>query len=296
MLEQLLSFIYSWHTPIRDAFLDDVGKLSPEQLLRLAQMEARRYQKRKQKLRGIGMFAAVAWAVLSLYFLPSLGLLPPLYLAGILGTIYTCLHRYTVETHRRFVQLLERHSEDVRFLGVVLTLLNQGTHDLPTSRSLMALLKRLLPQVRAKQAVALKPEQMRVLLGLLNTPYEDTERTFRVLQALGQIGDESALPYIEPLAAGTIKQLNSDWSPTHEMKRIQQAAQEGLASIHAHLRQARQAQTLLRASDASTAVVSDLLLRPTQAVVYDTPPEHLLRAVPAEADSADTTLHVMRNP
>lgn len=295
MLEQLLSFIYSWHTPIRDAFLDDVGKLSPEQLLRLAQMEVARYRKQKQKLRGIGLFTAAVWAVLSLSLLQSLGPLPPLYLAGVLGTAYTFLHRYTVETHRRFVQLLERHSGDARFLGVVLTLLNQGPHDLPTSRSLMALLKRLLPQVRAKQAVTLKPEQMRVLLGLLNTPYEDTELTFRVLKALGQFGDESALPYIEPLAAGTIKQLNSDWSPTQEMKRIQQTAQEGMASIHAHLRQARQAQTLLRASDASTAIAPDELLRPTQAIVYDTPPEHLLRALPTETDSADATLHVMRN-
>src|SRR5438046_1361610 len=130
MVKALLSNIYSWYTPIRDAFMEDVHKLSSEQLLQLAKMEASVYRRRKQELNGAAAVGALLLATAFVYlYQPDLqfpSLIYSLALAGIGGTVYSRLRDHVAETHRRFLWILEQEMEDGRFLGVALTLLSES--------------------------------------------------------------------------------------------------------------------------------------------------------------------------
>ena len=84
-----------------------------------------------------------------------------------------------------------------------------------------------------------------------------------LLTALEQIGDARALPALEHLLA--------DGAPE-----IRARASECLPLVQQRIRQKQESMTLLRASDAYSAMPAEQLLRPASAQ-HPTPPEQLLR-------------------
>lgn len=146
--------------------------------------------------------------------------------------------------------------------------------------------KQLLPKVRAEDAEFWNADQKRTLLKLLDPPYRDPELIVRVLKALEQIGDETALPAVQRLA---IMQHRKQSAPlrrgankgfSHRVwgqDDIRQAASECQAILEARALTAQQATTLLRATYQEDATAPETLLRSLAAQSEDTPAEQLLR-------------------
>src|SRR5207247_827631 len=123
-------------------------------------------------------------------------------------------------------------------------------------------LRRMIPQLRADQADLLTKDQKRALLMLLQTPYADFDMVLSILKALEQVGDESAMPAVEKLAAQSVT-------------KVRRAAEECLHHLRLSAKRARQVQTLLRASCGSNLIAPEALLRPAD-VFFDTPPQEML--------------------
>lgn len=122
-------------------------------------------------------------------------------------------------------------------------------------------LKQLLPRVQASDRQYISPAEMDTLLKHLED--QDYRLTLSILKALEQIGDEKALPKVEHIAEAKSGYLAD----------VVIAAQECLPFLRLRAEQSRQANTLLRASEAATA--PEMLLRP--AAEASSEPTQLLR-------------------
>jgi hypothetical protein len=136
---------------------------------------------------------------------------------------------------------------------------------LPLRIQVLHALKRTLANVQAHDVLSLTLEQKDALLIPLNAPYRDVELTLLVLNVLKQIGEEEPIPLLERIAR--IEAV------TDNMKRVRQATLECLDYLRA--KHSRQAKTLLRASGPATSAE---LLRPAAEQNDPTPPAELLRS------------------
>jgi hypothetical protein len=145
--------------------------------------------------------------------------------------------------------------------------------------------KQLLPKVRAEDADFWNADQKRTLLKLLDPPFGDPELIVRVLKALEQVGDESALPAVKRLAAlqrprpgDSLLGMAKKGVPYRVwgQETIGQAAITCQTILEARALSVQHASTLLRASN-QEAEASETLLRPLPVQSDITPSEQLLR-------------------
>lgn len=276
MLEQLLRDLNSRKKAVREAAIREARALPPEQLLQLAEMEAKLFRRRAHIIFTVLPIMFIIGFIETLHDVLikphpdfsdwSLVFMQPFMIVSSLGWIASSATR-----SRWSLASVIAQADDPRFIGPALDFLAQTSDD-NVKKSVRSALKNLLPQMRADQAEALTPEQRRALLIPLTLPYDDIELTLSVLKTLEQVGDEKAIP--------VVKKLTEEGAATCNMRSVKQAAMECLPSLKERAENAQQAQTLLRASDATVAVASDVLLRPAMANADDTPPEQLLRAAP----------------
>ncbi len=119
------------------------------------------------------------------------------------------------------------------------------------------MLLRLLPQLRASDSAALNAAQKQALARALS--FNDTELTLAILKALEQVGDDSAVPQVQKIAAGR-GDVSRDWQ-------IMEAANECLPYLQ------------MRAEDRQAA---SQLLRPAAFSANETDAQQLLRANPTK--------------
>lgn len=156
--------------------------------------------------------------------------------------------------------------EDIRIVGPLAEALEFGDKNMRAIITEEALIK-LLPRLQASDAHLLNEDQRACLNRALKG--KNTQLVLAILKAYEQVGDEKALPCVEKLAEGEGRSGKDE--------RVQAEAIECLPHLKARIEQQRASQTLLRASDA-IATPPEVLLRPAEATVSDTPPEQLLRA------------------
>ncbi|HZT44433.1 MAG TPA: hypothetical protein VFA07_19875 [Chthonomonadaceae bacterium] len=275
-LEKILHDFNSRDNAIYEAAMQQARALSPEDLFRLANKEARNY--RRQRRRAFWIYP---WLAGSLIFFASVGDLfrsVPVWKAIVViwfllswASYFLSIWAYYMPSKaRRSLAAILEETQDLRFLGIIQNLIRAVTQDPTVRKSAFAAFRRLAPQLLdPHQKVVSVQEQNKALLMLLSSPYSDVDMTVSALKTLEQVGDESAIPVVQNLA---------DLPPaTWKMKRIREAAQECLPYLREHIREARQAQTLLRPSD-SAASGTESLLRPTNTTGMETPQEQLLRA------------------
>jgi hypothetical protein len=129
---------------------------------------------------------------------------------------------------------------------------------------------RLLPRMKASDAHLLNAEQKKALYtGLAST---EEALILTILKSLEQIGDGSALPYVEKLAYPSEKAKVSE--------EVQEAARACLPFLTERAAEEQNRSTLLRASDGITTQPGELL-RPA-AATEETDPKLLLRATQQE--------------
>jgi hypothetical protein len=250
----------------------------PEQLLALAEREAKIYRQRAYRgtLISLGTLSGVAIiGILLIGLFSSIANISNLIFLTIgitsLG-LAVWLQTYLPQRARRSLIELVSTLDDPRFIGPALTMLvPDGITESQMSRalnphirdSITDALKNMLPRLRASDNLMLSRPQMQTLLFLLDRPNKDMKLTHSVLRALQQIGDETAIPVVERLARSQ-RGIVADW------------ARETLVYLQDRVDQKRQAQTLLRASGASESIGHDALLRPA-VHASDPAPEQLLR-------------------
>jgi hypothetical protein len=189
-------------------------------------------------------------------------------LFGASALLSTQLHRLTVTRKHEILTRRLAKIEDVRCVGRLAEALEWPD---PTIRHIaIAALTRLLPRVKASDNALYTPRQrgnLHRMLILANAKQYD-KCMVAILQALQQIGDETALPYVEQLA-------NAQPTSNPELK-VCDAARDCLPFLQERASQTQSSQTLLRASSA-IATGTDMLVRPAIGV---NPGDHeqLLRA------------------
>jgi hypothetical protein len=154
--------------------------------------------------------------------------------------------------------------DDIRSVGPLaeaLTLQNAGIQRIAETA-----LIRLLPRLRASDAHLLNTEQRSYLYRALDG--KNDELTLAILQALEQVGDGAAFPYVKRLAEGKGRAARNS--------HILEAATECLPSLWQRAANERASSELLRAGD-QPDTPADILLRPA-AGAADTAPQQLLRA------------------
>jgi hypothetical protein len=307
MLEQLLKNLDSKHAAVRKAAIRQARVLPPDQLLELAQMEALR-SRPNWLLIGGKMTATITIPayvlILALIVSHYLHLFPWLArhdlswiirLIKLSGKLYlplaSCLlvplllyYRYGRPPHARSsMAAIVDGLDDARLVPLALNLLAHpyaGTQEIAKKALL-----RLLPQLRAGDADNWTMEQRFTLRVILfDSPVSNIEMTLAVLKALEQVGDERDLPAIRKLMSMTTdskvmsKSSVMAWQRMVERARhIRQAALECIPYLEIRAEEKKQAQTLLRASEASSTADSERLLRAAEATGSETPAEQLLR-------------------
>jgi hypothetical protein len=185
-----------------------------------------------------------------------------------LTVLGTQLYRLTLTArHQRIAHKLSK-MDDVRCIGRLAEMLVWP--DASTRHLAIAALTRLLPRVKASDNVLHTPAQRGNLHRMLALSNASNHAEFMesILKALQQIGDASAVPYVEQLAKAL---------PTSARQRkVCDAARDCLEYVKLRSQLTRSSQTLLRASD-SSATGMDMLVRPSNAVGL-TDQEQLLRA------------------
>ncbi len=155
--------------------------------------------------------------------------------------------------------------DDVRMVGVFAEVLEAA------DKQIVALaetkLTELLPRLQASDAHLLNPEQR----SILNKSLIQAESGFvkAILKAYEQIGDSTAIPFVEKLTRGEGK-AGGD-------AEVVAAANACLPFLIQRAKQQEQSQTLLRASEGNAAAPENLL-RPANATI-ETQPDTLLRPV-----------------
>lgn len=214
---------------------------------------------------------------------------------GITGIILTALLAGVMTSHIRTERLptlakdLLDGAQDARlipFLALRLMFIRNSSK-LAISfagRNLRNALVRLLPLVQQADAAEWTGTHWNSLLRCLRKPYIDIELTEAVLQAMARVGNEEAYRAIqqmglEPSVEERLTTGKKRAARVANQQLLTQVKQDCLPVLEARLSEQRQAQTLLRPSGAAfvAASGSDVLLRPAQAYVSETPAEQLLR-------------------
>ena len=132
-------------------------------------------------------------------------------------------------------------------------------------------LTRLLPQMKASDASLLHPKQRAILYKMLRPLHVGAHAPLicAILRALEQVGDQSAFAPVSKLAR------MRTFTPTQN--KVRDAAANCLSYLSLNSDNARNSQTLLRASSAMSVTTPDMLLRPAASYAQETPAEQLLR-------------------
>jgi hypothetical protein len=193
-------------------------------------------------------------------------------------TLYTCLFFIAVLLGTRIVGIRWNKtageiakSGDVRMVGPLVeaySALNLSQENRPVREALTV----LLPRLQASDARVLTEEHRQMLnrvLGSSALSYskENNRLIIAILKAYEQVGDESALPFVERLAKGEKAGVNRE---------VREAAQACLPFLQERAERERASSELLRAASASDTP-SDVLLRPA-AGALEADPQQLLRA------------------
>jgi hypothetical protein len=279
MHETLLRQLNSRSRKVREAAIRQALALPPEELLQLADTEARAFERRKKRLERLLPGAAL---ILLAFFVVSRirsgkGFDFDFWVMRCIQIPSILFLAYQPTRARCNLATILAQSTDLRLVGPALTLLADSALKDKTKNSLLVMLGRLLPQMNIEQATSLTEKQRHALLVPLESPYNDINMTLAILKTLEQIGDEKAIPVVESVANRFV--MIPRELPVYE------AAQACLPYLRLRAEQTKQAQTLLRASDASTVTTPDVLLRPAMATSSEIPSEQLLRAAP-QTDSA----------
>jgi hypothetical protein len=166
-------------------------------------------------------------------------------------------------------------SADVRMVGPLIeaySSLNLAEYRDPVREALIRLLSRL----QSSDARVLTEEHRHALnrvlgSGTLSSGKENNRLIIAILKAYEQVGDESALPFVERLAEGEKAGKNRE---------VREAAQACLPFLQERVELERSRQTLLRAASASDTP-SDVLLRPASGAL-EADPQQLLRATASD--------------
>ncbi|HLJ57687.1 MAG TPA: hypothetical protein VKT77_21810 [Chthonomonadaceae bacterium] len=143
----------------------------------------------------------------------------------------------------------------------------------------------LLPKLSASDAHLFDEEQRNALNQALSQWSESEAFPVALLNALEQIGDERAVPYVEKLAAGHGMAARS--------LRVRAAAKACLPALHERIQLAKESATLLRgASVSSASVAPDLLLRPASGAANGQAAGELLRAAAPDSEGTPLTTEV----
>ena len=175
---------------------------------------------------------------------------------AILTVLSTQFHRLTLMGQHKLLARRLAKIEDVRCIGRLAEVLEWP--DSAVQQVAISSLSQLLPQVKASDKVFQTARQRANLHRMLTLPNARRHARFLVnlLKALEQIGDESAMPYVQQLAKA---------APTStQQRRVCDAARECLPYLELRVDLNRNSQTLLRASSAFS-VGSDMLVRPASA-------------------------------
>ncbi len=288
-------------------------QLSSEQLIELVAMATRRgrISSRLNQWKVALVLLAAVWVVFPLFEFPfSSSLLPFSFLAlPSFFVLVVCFWVGEMDFCRRptrwhtenLIRLLEIRSEKAA-IGAVLLLLEkaEGEH----CDRLLALLLRLLPEVRADDAREWSVRQREPILRVLRAWHKNTELAYAILRAMPEIGGIWALEAVEHLAKlkyWNPKRLRANYTKVHReslpwqgrlqddlqptqfdvdamldaFKQIGTVAADCLPGLQAKIREEAAVQTLLRASECRPS--TEELLRPAadQGGVID--PSNLLR-------------------
>ena len=237
-----------------------------EALLQTVQMEALKYRTSRKTNRNVAIGFGLVVAVLVVAFVMR-GMRTGNWDAGdwfIYFNMFTWFGGAVAasQSHKKAASELAE-IDDIRAVGPLAESLDID------DRSVRALVQsgliRLLPRLQASDASLLNATQRACLNRALNGSNEVL--VLSVLKAYEQVGEETALPFVEKLATET--------AHTTRSSHITKAAQECREFLRARVERQRASQTLLRGASAID-VAPDTLLRPAQETGSD--PEQLLRA------------------
>lgn len=230
---------------------------------------------RKLRVPGMRMgFLIASWGIMFPYFAVQTilqfanGQWLVAIIAAAAALFTTQLYRLTLTAeHRKAARKLMK-VEDVRCIGRLADFLEWP--EVSVHNAAASALTRLLNRVKASDRVPLTPKQRGTLHQMLapSNARQYAEFQKSILMALGQIGDATAVPFVQHLASTT---------PTSARQReVCEAAQDCLEYLKVRAELNRSSQTLLRASSVNAAP-SDMLVRPADARTV-TDPAQLLRA------------------
>lgn len=283
-LERMLGRLGSPNEADREAAKKHVRALTPDQLVKLVDLEASRDGAWMSRAAVLTVACYTLAFVVIVSICAALGVYKDrsVFTTGI-GMLFAMQFRYLyaqMPRARRSLNEVIEGVDDVDFIPACLSLLQ--TRSVPVRESMNGVLTRLLPQVRKGQADDWTSKQTQQFLTVLDTPIGNPELTLCVLKALEQIGDEAALPAVRKLA--NLKTEITIWDKIPRMskeeqqrrrKMIREAAEACLPFLEMRLEDQMQAQTLLRASEASAT--PETLLRAAEHASTDKAPEQLLR-------------------
>jgi hypothetical protein len=116
-------------------------------------------------------------------------------------------------------------------------------------------LKEALPLINREVAERIPQERLYFLYSVLVSPYDDTELTFRVLNALPLFADPAALGHVAP--------LTQEGKATPNMERVSSAARICYKRLQVAIEERKQNNLLLRPSSANVDE-AQALLRPSE--------------------------------
>lgn len=184
-----------------------------------------------------------------------------------LGVVATQLHRFTLSPKQIDLAKKLAESRDVQAIGPLAEMLEWP--DLESRHIAEVALSSLLPLVKANDRGLLTTKQRAILYRLLKPT--DTRKYWQLqlalLEALEQIGDDAAVPYVEELAKVTPR--------SGVQKRVKDRADACLPFLSEKAEQSRHSQMLLRGSSVPTAAPETLLRPATENP--ETRPQELLR-------------------
>jgi hypothetical protein len=267
----------------QEAAKQTIGQMGPEaveELLRVLESEARRWEsRRRRRVVWLTLMAAasvaVPWLIFGLPYGEVMRTVAGLFQMafGLLGfSTVIWLTRPSRRQKKAAAALAE--CEDLRVVGPLAQTL--AYEDRKVQNVAVSALTRLLPRLRASDADLLDDKQRTRLYNALDwgTPSYEADFLIAILKALEQVGDEKALRCVENRAA--LEPQDADG------RRVQKAATACLPHLRERIEQERVAAILLRPAIAP-ADLGATLLRPAQGV-GDTDSTLLLRPV-AEDDA-----------
>jgi hypothetical protein len=288
-LQYLLYRLSSRDEEAREEAVHEALSLPTETRLRLADIGLRCAKRQSGRYRLVARIALTISVILGALVWAEYGPDPLAALPLILLTLSICLSlgfsrlrpRSSDERLRAGLGQIMRSSQDPRFIGPLLSHLDdmilsavQGRRPFrPTHEDDIGYgdaLKMMLSSLRPEHELSLTSSQIRLLLAMLDVPYRDPEMTRLSLKALAHVRAVDAIPAVRGLAARR--------SDAPDRQSVHEAARQCWDTLNAHVAQMRQADTLLRASDASPAA-PQTLLRPAAPDAAGSSSEPLLRPV-----------------